>query len=454
MRLNGAMNTDSTRYLVIGAGVTGCSVAQYLCGRHIRFRIMDSRHIPPFSSRLKKLLPEKDICFGGFVQKWIDESDVIVLSPGVSLQTPEIQDAKLKGVEVIGDVELFARNTDRPYIAITGSNGKSTVTTLVTAILNSQGIRAVAGANIGKPALSLLDNDADMYALELSSFQLETSYSIRPEAAVVLNISPDHLDRHASLEEYARIKKSIYDNARLKVCCRNDELSEDLKQISGIVTFGLDEPDDGHYGIRQYGGKRWLVHGKQKLLPAEELQLLGTSGELNVLAALALTQAYIKNEAKAMECIRQFKGLEHRCELVLEHAGVQWINDSKGTNVGATAAAIDGISRRQILILGGIHKGGPVDQLAPLVRKKVRQVIVFGRDREVFMNALQDIVNITVADSLHQAVQLAGNIVTDGEAVLFSPACASFDMFSDYQDRGNAFKDCVNEFVREGGYAE
>ncbi len=454
MRLDGAMNSDSTKYLVIGAGVTGCSVAEYLHAQNKNFRIMDSRDVPPNASKLKRLLPKSNICFGEFRQEWIDVCDIVVLSPGVSLQMPEFQNVKLRGAEVIGDVELFARNASKPYITITGSNGKSTVTTLVTEILNSQGVKAVAGANIGKPALDLLNEDVDMYVLELSSFQLETSPSIQPAAAVVLNISPDHLDRHKSFEEYSRIKQSIYNNAKHKVYRRVDRLSEGLPEDSTSTTFGLDEPADGHYGVQKLESGRWLMRGKRKLLPAGELHLVGRSGELNVLAALALTQEYITDQAAAIDCVREFKGLPHRCELVLEHAGVQWINDSKGTNVGATIAAIDGISRRQILILGGIHKGGSIESLIPVVREKVKQVVAFGRDREVFVKALQDIVCVTEADSLKQAVQIAASSVAKGEAVLFSPACASFDMFSDYQDRGIQFRNCVNKYAQKGRHAD
>ena len=445
MKLRSAMNTDATNYLVIGAGITGWSVAQYLYAQNKSFRIMDTRDIPPYATQLKKMLTKKNICFGRLNQRWMDESDVIVLSPGVSPQIPELVAASANGVEIIGDVELFARRTQKPYIAITGSNGKSTVTMLVAAILNSQGIMAKAGGNIGTPALSLLDDeDADIFVLELSSFQLETSASLHAAAATVLNISADHLDRHDSFDQYARIKNSIYDNAMRKVFLRNGQ-----KSISDGVSFGLDEPVDHHYGIQHKGTERWLVCGRKKIINASELPLLGTIGELNVLAAFALCQDYIHDQAAALSAVRNFKGLPHRCELVLEHEGVRWIDDSKGTNIGATVAAVQSFDQKQILIVGGMHKGGSLEPLARVVDEKVRVVIAYGRDKEIFINALQQICEVQTAESIESVVQIAAKQVKPGEVVLFSPACASFDMFADYQKRGEAFQRAVNKIVQE-----
>ena len=445
MNLRNAMSTDATKYLVIGAGITGWSVAQYLNAHNKSFRIMDTRDIPPYAAQLKEMLIKHNICFGGLNQEWINESDVIVLSPGVSVQTPELKTASSNGAEIIGDVELFARRVQKPYIAITGSNGKSTVTMLVTEILNSQGIKAKAGGNIGTPALSLLDDDAaDMFVLELSSFQLETSTSLQAVAATVLNVSADHLDRHGSFDQYTRIKHSIYDNAGRKVFLRNEK-----KNNNEGISFGLDEPTDHHYGILQVGSERWLVCGSQKIIKASELPLLGTIGELNVLAALALCQDYIHDQAAALNAVRNFKGLPHRCELVVKHGNVQWVDDSKGTNIGATVAAIQSFNQSQILIVGGIHKGGSLDPLVQVVDEKVRMVIVYGRDKEVFVNKLQQFSEVKIAESLDDAVQIAAKQAKSGEVILFSPACASFDMFADYQERGNAFQRAVNRTVKE-----
>ena len=439
------MQTDTTHYLIVGAGVTGWSVANFLHARQKNFRIMDTRDMPPYAAPLNKMMPSRSVCFGRFDQQWINESDVVILSPGVSLQTPEIQNAITSDVEVIGDVELFVRHANKPYIAITGSNGKSTVTTLVTDILNSQGLVAKAGANIGTPALSLLDeSNVDIYVLELSSFQLETSSSIRPAAAVVLNVSADHLDRHQNLEQYARIKNSIYNFAQRKVCLR----SEDALRIPEAISFGLDEPEDGDYGIKQDSSGRWLVCGENKIVAVKDLLLLGATGELNVMAALALSKAYINNEAAALNAIRNFKGLPHRCELVLEQGEVRWVNDSKGTNVGATVAAIKSFAQSQVLILGGIHKGGAIDSLVGAVQQNVRLAIVFGRDQKIFTNALQDVTKVITVDSLDDAVQQAAENVVEGEVVLFSPACSSFDMFANYEERGHMFQQAVMQLVQ------
>ena len=440
------MQTDKTHYLIVGAGVTGWSVAKFLYDAQESFRIMDTRDIPPYAAQLNKLMPSCNICFGRFDQQWINESNVVILSPGVSLQTPEIQNAITDDVEVIGDVELFARHASKPYFAITGSNGKSTVTTLVTDILNSQGLVAKAGANIGTPALRLLaESDVDIYVLELSSFQLEASSSIRPIAATVLNISADHLDRHQSIEQYTQIKNSIYKFAQHKVCLR----SEDAPSIPGSISFGLDEPEAGNFGVSQDASGRWLVCGNEKFIAVEELPLLGATGELNVLAALALCKEYISDKTAAINAIRNFKGLPHRCELVLNQDNVQWVNDSKGTNVGATVAAINSFDQSQILILGGIHKGGAIDSLVLAVQQKVRLAIVFGRDKKIFSDKLRDVTNVITVDSLNAAVQQAAANVATGEVVLFSPACSSFDMFANYEERGHVFRRAVMQ-IKQG----
>jgi len=263
-----------------------------------------------------------------------------------------------------------------------------------------------------------------------------------------LNISDDHIDRHYSLDQYAQIKMSIYKNAKHKICLRGDTYSADLLATTKATSFGLDQPDANNFGVKEDSSGRWLMHGKEKILRSEELPILGTAGELNVLVALALTNKYIHDQAAALSVIRIFKGLPHRCELVVEHNQVQWINDSKGTNAGATVSAIVGLNRPLILILGGIHKGGSIDLLMQAVREKVRLVIVFGRDKELFVSALHSVTNVIVVDSLSEAVQQAANNVNMGEAVLFSPACSSFDMFTDYQERGRAFHNAVIDITK------
>ncbi len=449
MGVNYSVKIDPTNYLVIGAGVSGLSAAEYLLVRNKQFRIMDSRGLPPNAAKIKNILSDTQVCFGKFDQQWLKEADVIVLSPGVSPHLPEIQSAVNRGAELLGDVELFAREVTKPYIAITGSNGKSTVTTLAAAILQSQGLEAKACANIGEPVLNLIDDKSiDVYVLELSSFQLETCSSIRPHAAVVLNISDDHLDRYASFDEYAAIKQSIYSNAELKIIPRDENQDESFTASGEKISFGQDAPSENNYGIQQDGVTRWLVRGEQKLIKASEIPLMGVVGELNVLAALALTDSFVQDQAKALEAIRMFKGLPHRCELVLDCNDVQWIDDSKGTNVGATASAITGLDRPIVLILGGVHKGGSLDVLIEAVRDRVDLVIAFGRDKQIFIDALKDIVEVIQQNSLTASVEYAYQKAKPGEAVLFSPACASFDMFSNYIERGLAFQSAIKQCIQ------
>lgn len=444
------MNPQTVNYLVIGAGVTGWSVINFLHSRQENFRVMDTRDVPPYAAEIKDMVAPEDICFGEYELDWLLGCDTIILSPGVALDSDGIRLACQNGVEIIGDIELFMRNVTKPYIAITGSNGKSTVTTLVTDILNSQGISAKEGGNIGVPALDLLSNqDIELYVLELSSFQLETCSSIAAQAAVVLNVSEDHIDRHQSLEEYTAIKMSIYENAKHKVYSRQDlSLADNATQ--DIVTFGLDQPKDNHYGIIEESGQRYLAQGSKNLLAVEQLPLLGATGELNVLAALALTQNYIKDLAAVVCAIQSFQGLPFRCQIIAEENDVQWINDSKGTNIGATVAAIQSIQRPLVLILGGIHKGGSLMPLNEAMTENIVAVIVFGRDKKLFADALHEVVTVIQADSLESAVGLADSLAVLGGAVLFSPACASFDMFDDYQHRGRVFNAAV-ESVLHGG---
>jgi len=314
-------------------------------------------------------------------------------------------------------------------------------------ILASQGLRVKACANIGEPALSVVDDNVDIFVLELSSFQLETCKSLSPVASVVLNICEDHLDRHESIEQYAQIKSTIYKNATHKVIPRDKRTKSFLSDYQTNLSFGSDVPSGNNYGVMEDESGRWLVRGDRKIIQSSELSLLGSPGELNVLAALALTQSFIKDETKALGVIKRFKGLSHRCELIAEHNHVQWIDDSKGTNVGATVSAIKGFKQPLILIVGGMYKGGSLSELSSVVGNNVSHVIAFGQDRQVFIDALKEQVDVREASSLDECVELANQLVVPGQTVLFSPACASFDMFADYIERGLAFKQAVHAKV-------
>lgn len=435
-----SMKLDAENYLVFGAGASGLSVVEYCLAQNKKVRVIDTREVPPSAKQIKALLSSVYVSFGAIKQEWIEQADVIVLSPGVSPDISEVQKAKTKGAEVIGDIELFARNVTKPYIAITGSNGKSTVTMLARDILESQGLKAIACANIGEPALNVVNADADVFVMELSSFQLETCHSLSPLSSVVLNICDDHLDRHENIERYAEIKSTIYNNATHKILPRDESTLKYLGDPQSDASFGSNVPGESNYGIINDDTGRWLVCGERKIIQSSELTLLGEAGELNVMAALALTQTLIKDESKALDAVRNFKGLDHRCELVIEHDHVRWIDDSKGTNIGATVSAIAGLNQSLILIVGGVYKGGSLEDLRAAVRDKVSHVIVFGQDKQVFIDALNDCVDIKQADSLRECILQAHKLVKAGQAVLFSPACASFDMFANYIERGNVFK--------------
>lgn len=445
-----AMKTDVINYLVIGAGMSGWSALNFLQNRREHVRVMDDRLTPPYLEQINQRLTAEDVTLGRYDEQWIMESDVIILSPGVSPYLPIIQKAMQSGVEVIGDIELFARYCKKPYIAITGSNGKSTVTTLVADILNNQGVNAVAGGNIGQPALDLLNDDAEIYVLELSSFQLETCPSLQAQAAVVLNISDDHMDRHNTLEEYTRVKMSIYQHAKRHVYSRHLDYRGLQKTDSQHqpVSFGLDAPGEGEFGVIEIQSQRWLAFGNEKIIPVTELSLIGATGELNTLAALSLSYQYIHNMPAVVELLKNFTGLPYRCQIISTKNGIDWINDSKGTNIGATIAAIESISVPLVLILGGVHKGGSITTLVDKIEAQVKSVIVFGRDKDLFKKAISRVPVISV-DSLDDAVHIAANHVKAGEAVLFSPACASFDMYANYQARGDAFNHAVKKLSVE-----
>lgn len=447
-----AMKQHAKNYLIFGAGASGLSVVEYCLAEQSNVRVIDTREIPPNAKKIKTLLSNSCISFGKIEQKWIEQADVIVLSPGVSPNLPELKQAKSHGVEVIGDVELFARIVDKPYIAITGSNGKSTVTSIVADILESQGLKVKACANIGEPALSVVDDDVDIFVLELSSFQLETCNSLSPLVSVVLNVCDDHLDRHETIEKYAEIKSTIYRNAENKILPREEATGKYLLEYQADQSFGLDKPQGNNYGVVVEGSERWLVQGSRRIIRSSELPLLGSTGELNVLAALAVTQKLLSDEPKALDAIRCFKGLSHRCEVVTEHNGVSWIDDSKGTNVGATVSAIEGINQSVILIVGGVYKGGSLDELCVAVEKSVSHIIAFGQDKNIFIEALSDYSIVKKASSMKECVEHAYQLVEPGQAVLFSPACASFDMFLNYIERGNAFKSEVLAKTESGNH--
>jgi UDP-N-acetylmuramoylalanine--D-glutamate ligase len=435
--------------LVVGLGKTGLSCARYLRAHNVWVAVTDSRPNPPGLDQLRRELPEVAVFLGGFAPDAFAAATELVVSPGVAVAEPLIQQAMARGVPVIGDVELFARAAQAPICAITGSNGKSTVTSLVGLMARLAGRRVRVGGNLGEPVLDLLDDRADLYVLELSSFQLETTPGLRAQAAVVLNLSPDHMDRYADLDAYRAAKARIYDRAVVAVVNRDDP------QVTGMarsprreIGFTLGQPAAGDYGLAEHLGSPWLCRGSEALMPAAEVLIPGRHNLANALAALALAEAVGLPLDPCRAALRTFPGLDHRSQLVAECGGVRWYDDSKGTNPGATVAALDGLvppgsQGRAVLIAGGDGKGADFAPLAPAVARAARAVVLIGRDAPRLAQVLAGLVPLVNAADMAEAVHRAAGLARPGDAVLLSPACASFDMFDNYEHRGRVFAAAV-----------
>lgn len=437
------------RSLVVGMGKTGISMLRFLHGIGVECAVTDSRQEPPGLQSLIEEFPGVATFIGGFDDKVFAQADVILLSPGVSPSEPAIAAAERRGVPVIGDIEIFAHFVDAPVVAITGSNGKSTVTTLIAQMAKASGLDVRVGGNLGIPALELLRNGRpDLYVLELSSFQLECTHTLESAAAVVLNISADHMDRHGTLAEYAAIKSSIYRGDGTMVINRDDPWSAAMAEpLRSKISYGLSIPRSDEYGLINQGGQQWLARGSKGLMMTRDMRIPGRHNLSNALAALALGEAIELDLGAMLDTLRSFEGLPHRTQWVAKIDGVNWYNDSKGTNVGATVAALKGLTGRQVLIAGGIGKDADFTPLADALVEKGKAVVVFGRDAELIAEAVGNVVPVFHAVSLERAIDKAAAIAESGDAVLFSPACASFDMFSNYEERGRAFMALVRERV-------
>jgi UDP-N-acetylmuramoylalanine--D-glutamate ligase len=388
-----------------------------------------------------------DVSLGTLDDRWLDDASRVLLSPGLPHDLPLAIEARRRGLAVIGDIELFALAARAPIIAVTGSNGKSTVTTLASKLLESQRLRAPAGGNLGPPALDLLDEaDADAYVLEISSFQMETTDSLAPLAATVLNVSPDHLDRHGTLELYAELKEKLLKAAELAGVNADDPLVAAMGgRHARVVAFSVQEELSRGYSIVARNGERWLARDREPLLRATELKLSGTHNEANALAALALTAGLTTDIDKALAVLRTFTGLPHRCQRVAERGGVTFLDDSKGTNVGATLAALRGLTGPLVLIAGGLSKGQDLTPLASGARGKLRAAVLIGAAAEELERVLAPICPTVRATSMANAVAQAAKLARRGDTVLLSPACASQDMFRDYRERGEQFARAARE---------
>ena len=461
------MELTNKSVLVLGLGETGLSLARWLVAQGARVRAADSRKLPPAFATLRMELPQVEIHCGAFCDEIFSNVDLIAISPGVPLADPFVARAVARGIPVVGDIELFAQQLvandpklTTKVIAITGANGKTTVTSMVGAMCRAAGLDTAVAGNISPAALDALlqrgERQPDVWVLELSSFQLETTTSLNADAATVLNVSEDHLDRYADMDAYAAAKARIFQGTGVQVLNRDDARSLGMG-LPGRrhATFGLNEPLDANdWGVERSGGDTWLTQGQQCVLNANELQVAGLHNVANALAALALCRAIGLPLRPLLDALRTFKGLPHRVEPVSEINGVIYYDDSKGTNVGATVAALQGLERVAVLIAGGDGKGQDFTPLHPVVAQHARAVVLIGRDADRIAAALENCgVPVVHASDMADAVRQSAALALPGDAVLLSPACASFDMFRNYTHRAEVFIGAVHEQQGEAACA-
>jgi len=448
-RMTDNMQAKQTSHqtIIIGMGKTGLSCARFMAGRGQSFAIADSRNSPPELENFVRHYPDVEVYTGEFDPELLAAAALLVISPGVPVAHPAIQYARSQGTQLTGDIELFARHANAPVVAITGSNGKSTVASLISTMIAACGLDVYLGGNFGTPALDFLDKPApDFYVLELSSFQLETVNSLDAVVSVVLNISADHMDRYAGLDEYAGAKQRIYAGTGTMVINKDDSRVSAMKLADRkSIGFSLFEPGTGDFGLRQHDGQEWLCQGNTLLMPVASIMLKGRHNIANALAALAMGQAIGLPFEKMTDVLKTYSGLPHRCEWVADFNDVTWINDSKGTNPGASCAAIEGLAcdNDMVLIAGGDGKGADFKELADSVRGRVHATVLIGRDANRIATALAGMTQIYFATGMDAAVRTAAEVARPGDKVLLSPACASLDMFRDYQDRGHRFIEAV-----------
>jgi UDP-N-acetylmuramoylalanine--D-glutamate ligase len=439
----------TARAVVAGLGKTGQSVIRHLAARGWRLTGTDSRTVPPGLAQLQAEFPDVRLVPGGLDPSLLQDTDLVVASPGLSQEDPFFVAARARGLEVIGDIELFARSGAAPVAGVTGTNGKSTVTTLVEQMAARAGLAARAGGNLGPPALDLLEGGgAALYVLELSSYQLETTTSLSLAVATVLNVTADHLDRYADIGAYAAAKARIFDRCDMAVLNLDDaRVAAMARQGQQALAFSLDADSGADYVLMEADGREWLCRGSERLLAMDELKLVGSHNAANALAALAMGEALGLARAPMLAALRDFPGLPHRAAFVGEVDGVRYVNDSKGTNVGATLAAVAGFRGPLLLIAGGDGKNQDFMPLAAALSGKVRRVLTIGRDAARIEAALQGVCPTERCATLELAVLAAARAAQPGDTVLLSPACASLDMFRDYAQRGEVFADAVRRLA-------
>ena len=436
--------------IVVGLGKSGMSLVRFLARQGVPFAVVDTRMCPPELETLKALFPQVEVRCGALDVDFLCRASELYVSPGLPLATPALQEAAARGVKLSGDIDLFVRHAKAPLVAITGSNAKSTVTTLVGEMAAAAGKKVAVGGNLGTPALDLLADDVELYVLELSSFQLESTERLNAEVATCLNVSDDHMDRYSGMETYHLAKHRIFRGARQVVVNRQDPLSRPL--IADQVpcwSFGLDKPDFKAFGLLEEGGEKFLAFQFSKLMPVSELKIRGAHNQANALAALALGHAVGLPLAPMLDALRNFAGLAHRCQWLRERDGVTYYDDSKATNVGAALAAIDGLGAelagKLLLVAGGDGKGADFTPLRASVARYCRAVVLLGRDAELIAAALGAAVPLLRVATLDEAVARCAELAQSGDAVLLSPACASLDMFKNFEERGRLFAQAVRE---------
>ena len=445
--------SSSTRRAILGLGTTGRSVARFWKAQGIPFIALDTRPELAHDLDVRRELVDVETHFGDFDDAVFDAIDLLIASPGIAMDSPELLKAQQAGVEVRGDIDVFVAETDKPVIGITGSNGKSTVTTFVGQLLESCGLCVAVGGNLGIGALDLLEQDADIYVLELSSFQLERAGDLNLAVATVLNLTPDHLDRHQTMPLYHLAKHRIFAGAKHVVVNARDPLT--LPVGKGDVAWTAwrdDEPDLQQLGIRQIDGEPWIAFGFESLIRCADLPVVGEQNIRNVLAALSICRGAGLDFSQLIAAVGSLRGLPHRCELVAEMGGIAFFNDSKATNVGATVSAISGLAndKNLILIAGGEAKGQSFKALEKAVRGACKAVILIGAAAGEIAENLPPETSVSFADSLEVAVDVAVSLAEAGDVVLLSPACASFDLFDNYQQRGEIYRSAVLRLI-DGG---
>ncbi|VEI74233.1 UDP-N-acetylmuramoylalanine--D-glutamate ligase [Mannheimia haemolytica] len=413
---------------IIGLGTTGLSCVDFFKKKNANIQVIDTRANPAGADKLDATIP---LHTGGLNSEWLLKSDLIVISPGLAVATPEIQQAIQAGVEVVGDVELFCREAKAPIIAITGSNGKSTVTTLTTEMAKQAGIKVGMGGNIGVPVLSLLEGNYELFVLELSSFQLETTYSLKAKAATILNISEDHMDRYDSIADYRQAKLRIYDNAENIIVNGEDAQTYPIQAVKKVIRFA---EQNAEYSLRN----QMLYSGDDAIIQTKQMLISGRHNEMNALAAMALAEAANVPREGIVKALQIYGGLPHRFQAVATNDGVRWVNDSKATNVGSTVAALNGlnVAGTLYLLLGGDGKAADFSELKPLINKPNIVCYCFGQDGAALAELSEQSV---LVETMQKAVEAIRSQLKKGDMVLLSPACASLDQFKNFEQRGEIF---------------